>query len=90
MTATDRLKERLETVARERWEDRWTIQAQYFADSSTRMHAYSNRGHTTDNGQIRERIMPGSNGELHLERVVIEGGEEIVKRETLESPITPQ
>lgn len=80
------LEDRLREAARERWGDGWTIEVRHFADGTTRMHAYSNQGQTADGNTVRERLMPGSDGELHHEKVVVSGGEEIVEQETLESP----
>ncbi len=73
---TDQL-ERLRDAARDRWDDKWTVDARHYADGTIQAWADHRRGrvdaadHDFDDGAdvvVRERLWVGPNGERVVQR----------------------
>lgn len=62
---------RLEAAARERWDDAWTIQTLRFANGDAQSFAFRSLGRTEEGYVERERLFPGTDGEIYYDRVLL-------------------
>ena len=76
--------ERLKAEATERWDERWTIRVQHFADGDANAFAFCSRGRNEDGDLVHDRLFILDSGETVVERVTMERNE--LDSETLEAP----
>lgn len=72
MNDPDEAIERLQSVASERWGDRWTVEVSYFADGDFQATALQSRGRTEEGFLEHERLFVSDDGTVAAERAVVE------------------
>ena len=79
----------LKEVARNHWNDGWTIRQLHFADGSSSAHAFRTRGKNEEGLLRRERLFVGADGEVYQDRVLINDAEivEVLERDFAEDEV---
>lgn len=76
--------DQLKDEATERWGDRWTIEARYFADGDAQCHAVRSFGRNGDGHIVQKRLFLLESGDFVVDKVTLE--REYIEEETIEAP----
>lgn len=83
MTNLDPQIEQLKAEATERWGNKWTIEARYFADGDAQCHAVRSLGRN-DGYLVKKRLFLLESGEFVVDKVTLE--RQCIDEETIEAP----